>query len=63
MSEYDVFVLNREIPGVPVGTIGVVLMVLGGTPRSYEVEFPDNVGGNFGDEITYTLTEDFMNRR
>ena len=63
-SEYDVFILRRELldATVPVGTRGVVLLVLGGKPCSYEVEFPDGKGGNMGKEISYTITEDFMLR-
>ena len=61
-QEYDTFVLKRELPSVPVGTVGVILMVFDGSPLSYEVEFPNGQGGNLGDEITYTLTEDFMGR-
>ena len=59
---YDVFKLVRPLEDstVPVGATGVVLMVHGGTPCRYEVEFPDGNGGNRGQSITYTLTEEFM---
>jgi len=61
-NEHDVFILQRALPDgtVPAGTRGVVLMVFGGSPCSYEVEFPDGHGGNLGAEITYTLTDDDM---
>lgn len=61
-NDYDIFVLTQELEdrSVPIGTVGVVLMVLGGTPCAYEVEFPDGEGGNLGNEISYTITEDSM---
>jgi hypothetical protein len=37
-------------------------MVFDGTPRAYEVEFPDGRGGNLGRTLTFTITEDFMER-
>ena len=58
--EYETFALTQELPGIPDGTVGVVLMVFGGTPCSYEVEFPDGQGSNLGDQITYTVTENYM---
>jgi hypothetical protein len=63
-SEYDTFELAKELPdrSVPLGTQGVILMVLGGDPVAYEVEFPDEVGGNLGNSTTYTLTEDFFRK-
>lgn len=61
-QEYDTFMLSRPLQdlSVPVGTRGVVLMVLGGDPYEYEVEFPNNQGGNLGKSHTYTLTGSFM---
>lgn len=62
-KEYDTFRLKRMITNddsVPLGTIGVVLIVLNSFPRVYEVEFPDGKGGNLGKEVTYTVSEDFM---
>ena len=61
-NEYDTFVLRQQLSDttIPVGACGVVLMVLGGKPCSYEVEFPDQKGGNLGKEISYTITEEFM---
>jgi hypothetical protein len=63
-NEYDTFKLAKELPdgSVPLGTLGVVLMVLGGAPVAYEVEFPDDMGGNRGESTTYTLTEDFFRK-
>ncbi len=61
-TEYEIFSLTRELPGIVIGTTGVVLMVFGGTPCSYVVEFPDGYGGNLGEEMTYTVTEDYMKR-
>ena len=63
-SEYDTFKLAKELPdrSVRLGTRGVVLMVLGGDPVAYEVEFPDEVGGNQGRSMTYTLTEEFFRK-
>lgn len=62
MKEYDCFRLKRAIQGqaIPLGAKGVVLMVYEGPPRAYEVEFPDHAGGNRGTEVTFTLTDDFM---
>jgi hypothetical protein len=61
-NEYDLFRLRKSLPNesIPIGTQGVVLMVFEGSPRAYEVEFPDGEGGNLGNAITYTITEDFM---
>ena len=61
-NEYDVFRLSRPLEdgSVPVGTEGVVLMVLGGEPCEYEVEFPDDNGGNLGKQLSYTLSEVMM---
>jgi hypothetical protein len=61
-AEYDVFVLARELAdkSVPIGTHGVVLLVFDGDFRAYEVEFPDGNGGNLGNSLTYTLTDDDM---
>lgn len=64
-NDYDTFVLTRQTDddSVPIGTIGVVLMVFGGNPCAYEVEFPNGKGGNLGFEVTYTLKEDSMQAR
>ena len=61
-SEYDCFRLSKQIPSeaIPVGTIGVVLMVLDSAQRVYEVEFPDDHGRNPGSKPTFTLGGDFM---
>ena len=63
-NEYDTFILSQPLADatIPVGTRGAVLMVLGGEPISYEVEFPDGRGGNLGKDISYTITEEFMRR-
>jgi Domain of unknown function (DUF4926) len=59
---YDTFRLRKPLPDVaiPVGSVGVVLMVFDGPRPAYEVEFPDGEGGNLGREITFTIDEDFM---
>ena len=61
---YDCFILTKKIPGaedeIPVGYVGVVLMVYSHDPPTYEVEFVDKDGGNLGKEGTYTITEDYM---
>jgi hypothetical protein len=62
-KDYDCFELKSDLPGVPAGSVGVVLMVYGGQPCAYEVEFTDGDGGNMGDEITFTITEDQMVHR
>lgn len=61
-NEYDRFRLTKPIPAetIPVGSIGVVLMVLSVTQAAYEVEFLDEDGRNLGSEPTFTLSEDFM---
>ena len=61
-NEYDTFRLRKELPDktIPIGTLGVVLMVFDGPPLAYEVEFPDGQGGNMGSELTFTISEDFM---
>lgn len=61
-NEYDTFILAKPLTDttIPVGTRGVVLMVLGGEPTAYEVEFPDGQGGNLGKEISYTITANHM---
>ena len=62
-NEHDCFVLTKAIPNeseVKVGMIGVILMVFGGDPCDYEVEFPDDNGYNIGSQITFTLSEDYM---
>ena len=61
-EEYDTFLLSKPLEDttIPTGTRGVVLMVFGGEPTSYEVEFPDGNGGNLGKDISYTITADCM---
>lgn len=61
-SEYDTFVLKEPLSDTSLvaGARGVVLIVLGGEPTAYEVEFSDGKGGNLGDEATYTITENYM---
>ena len=61
-DEYETFHLIKELTdnSIPVGTLGVVLMVLDND--TYEVEFPDGKGGNLGKDMTYTITECFMKR-
>ncbi len=61
-DEHDTFVLCQQLSDatIPVGTHGVVLMVYGEKPCSYDVEFPDGKGGNLGKAMTYTITGDFM---
>ncbi len=61
-DEYDTFLLAQPLTDttIPVGTRGVVLIVHGGEPSAYEVEFPDGKGGNLGEEISYTITAEFM---
>jgi Domain of unknown function (DUF4926) len=61
-SEYDCFRLCKPILGetIPVGTVGVVLMVFRKPSVAYEVEFPDDTGRNLGSQPTFTLTEEFM---
>jgi hypothetical protein len=59
---YDTFRLARMIPQqpIPVGSVGVVLMVFDGSIPEYEVEFPDGKGGNLGTRPTHTIREEFM---
>lgn len=61
-NEYDTFRLTRPIPHqpIPVGSVGVVLMVFHGEKPEYEVEFPDGHGGNLGTSPTHTIGEHFM---
>lgn len=61
-DEYETFILAKELSDktIPKGTSGVVLMILDTNPCTYEVEFPDGKGGNLGKELTYTITEIFM---
>jgi len=61
-ENYDCFRLTKalEDESVPLGTLGVVLMVFHKNPVAYEVEFPDDHGVNKGASMTYTITEDFM---
>jgi hypothetical protein len=64
-QEYDCFILTKDIPGeveLHQGTSGVVLMILGNDPPTYEVEFVNSMGNNMGYKFTYTLTEDFMQK-
>jgi Domain of unknown function (DUF4926) len=59
---YDCFRLSKPLPSeaIPVGTVGVVLMVFDDPCRAYEVEFPDGNGRNFGSTPTFTIREEFM---
>lgn len=59
---YDTFRLAKQIPDerIPMGTIGVVLMVHLGKAPVYEVEFCDADGRSIGSKPTYTLTEDYL---
>ncbi len=61
-NEYDCFRLAKPIPSeaIPLGTVGVVLMVLDDAQPAYEVEFSDGKGGNLGSRPTFTLTDEFM---
>lgn len=61
-QEYDTFLLAQPLDDttIPTGTRGVVLMVLGGDPVAYEVEFPDGRGGNLGTSTSYTVTAAHM---
>ena len=58
-KEYDPFRLSKSIADetLPVGTLGVVLMVLSDAPAAYEVEFLDSSGQNLGRQPTFTLDE------
>jgi hypothetical protein len=58
----DTFRLAKPLPGeaIPVGTVGVVLMVFDDPSVAYEVEFPDGRGGNLGTALTFTVTEDYL---
>ena len=38
------------------------MMVFEGSSRAYEVEFPDERGGNLGKALSYTLAEEFLGR-
>lgn len=61
-DEYACFRLTRPIPDqpIPVGTVGVVLMIFPGDPVEYEVEFVDPRGNNLGLTLTHTIGEDSM---
>ena len=61
-NEYDTFRLAQPLTSeaIPVGTLGVVLMVFENSRREYEVEFPDGKGGNLGSKPTFTICEEFM---
>jgi hypothetical protein len=61
-NEYDCIRLAKTIPAetIPIGTVGVVLMVLSIVPAGYEVEFVEENGRNLGSEPTFTLSEDFL---
>ncbi len=61
-NEYDTFRLKKNLPDatIPIGALGVVLIVFDKPQIAYEVEFPDGKGGNIGLELTYTITEEFM---
>ena len=63
-NDYDCFRLVKPLDDetIPVGTVGVVLMVFEGHPCHYLVEFPDDSGGNMGQSESgvYTIGEDYM---
>ena len=61
---YDRFVLQKAIKGedIPMGTVGVVLLMHSSEPQAYEVEFIDDCGHNMGSMPTYPLTPDFMGK-
>jgi hypothetical protein len=61
-NEYDCFRLAKPIPSelIPIGTIGVVLMVFGDAEPAYEVEFSNGKGGYLGSRPTFTISTDFM---
>lgn len=60
--KYEPFRLAKPLDDstIPVMSRGVVLEVFGGSPCQYEVEFPDCEGGNLGNSLTYTISEDQM---
>ena len=55
-SEYDVVRLRSasNAPGVPVDTLGTVLIIYPATPPAYEVEFMDEAGNSYE---TFTMQE------
>ena len=61
-KKYDSFHLKRNLDDklVPLGTHGVVLEVFEGSEKHYEVEFPYGTGSNLGDDLTYTISEDYQ---
>ncbi len=62
-KQFDRFKLSKPISqddSIPIGCVGVILDIWNGSPRGYEVEFPDGSGGNIGRYPTFTLTEDFL---
>jgi hypothetical protein len=61
-KEHDIFILSKALHdgSVPLGTTGVVLMVFPGESPAFEVEFPDDRGGNLGKSPTYTITGEYM---
>jgi hypothetical protein len=63
-KEYGIFRLLKPIgdESIPVGKIGVVLMVYQDPSIAYDVEFVDENGRNLGSAPTFTLTEDYMER-
>jgi hypothetical protein len=46
-KEFDVVIAKNELPGVPKGSIGAVLIVYEGK-GDYEVEFIDESGNSIG---------------
>lgn len=64
-KEHESFRLTKALPNesIPTGTFGVVLMVFASSSSTYLVEFPDDKGGNLGNnDFTFTITEDFMGK-
>ena len=61
-KEHDIFILSKALhdDSVPLGATGVVLMVFPAESPAYEVEFPDDKGGNLGKSPTYTITGEYM---
>jgi len=57
-KEHEIFKLEKPIEGLPlqVGSRGTVLIVHGGRPAAYEVEFMEGIRTI----AVVTLTEDFM---
>jgi len=62
-NEHETFRLAKPIPkeSIPVGTVGVVLMLF--PEDKYEVEFVDDDGKNMGSTPTFTVGEEYMKRK